>query len=228
MKNEITFPQSTIKFLTTLSKNNNKEWFEKNRDRYNLELLQPAIQTVIDVGEELLKLSPNILAIPKIDKSIFRLHRDVRFSKDKSPYKTNLGLYFWEGKGKKMECPGLYFHLEPKLFFLGAGMYMFSNDQLKKYREVVSNPAKAKELSEITKKILKNKKFQLGGKTFKKTPRGFDPEYKYNDLLLHSGYYLFYESKDFSELTKKDPVQTIFKIFKEIYPLHYWFVKNIV
>lgn len=228
MKNEISFPQSTIKFLTALSKNNNKEWFENNRDRYNLELLQPAIQMVIDLGEELTKLSPNIFAIPKIDKSIFRLHRDVRFSKDKSPYKTNLGLYFWEGKGKKMECSGLYFHLEPKLFFLGAGMYMFSNNQLKKYREVVSNPAKAKELLEITKKILKNKKYQLGGKTYKKIPRGYDPEYSYNELLLHSGYYLFYESKDFSELTKRDIIKTLFNIFSVMHPLHKWFVKNIV
>jgi len=228
MKNEITFPQSTIKFLTALSKNNKKEWFEKNRFRYDYELLQPAIQFVIDLGEELQKLSPNIIAIPKVDKSIFRLHRDVRFSKDKSPYKTNLGLYFWEGKAKKMECSGLYFHIEPKLFFLGAGMYMFTKDQLNKYREVVSNPAKGKELSEITKKILKNKKFQVGGKTYKKIPRGFDPDYPYNNLLLHSGFYVYYESKNFAELTKKDPVLVAYKIFKELYPIHKWFVQNIV
>lgn len=228
MKNEITFPQSPIKFLTALSKNNKKDWFEKNRVRYDFELLQPAIQFVIDLGEELTRLSPNIIAIPKVDKSIFRLHRDVRFSKDKSPYKTNLGLYFWEGKGKKMECSGLYFHIEPKLFFLGAGMYMFTKDQLKKYREAVSNPAKGKELNEISKKLLKNKKFQLGGKTYKKIPRGFDPDYIYNDLLLHSGFYIYYENNGFSELTKKDPVIFAYKIFKEMYPLHKWFVNNIV
>jgi len=228
MKNEISFPQSTIKFLTALSKNNTKEWFEKNRVRYDFEFLQPAIQFVIDLGERLTELSPNIIAIPRIDKSIFRLHRYVRFSKDKSPYKTNLGLYFWEGKGKKMECSGLYFHIEPKLFFLGAGVYMFTKDQLKKYREVVSNPAKAKELTEITKKILKNKKYQLGGRTYKKTPRGFDADYAYNDLLLHSGFYIFYEGKDFSELTKKDPVMVAYIIFKEMYPIHKWFVENIV
>lgn len=228
MKNEITFPQSTIKFLTALSKNNSKVWFEKNRERYDFELLQPAVQFVIDLGEELTKLSPNIIAIPKIDKSIFRLHRDIRFSKDKSPYKTNLGLYFWEGKKKKMECSGLYFHIEPKLFFLGAGMYQFTKEQLGKYREIVSNPAKGKELTEIAKKILKNKNFQLGGKTYKKTPRGFDPDYAYGDLLLHSGFYVYYESKDFSELTKKDPISFSYKIFKELYSVHNWFVENIV
>lgn len=228
MKNEISLPQSTIKFLTVLAKNNNKEWFEKNRIRYDLELLQPAMQFVIDLGEKLTELSPNINAIPKIDKSIFRLYRDVRFSKNKAPFKTNLGLYFWEGRGKKMECSGLYFHIEPKLFFLGAGMYQFTNDQLKKYREIVSDPVKGKELSELVRNLLKNKKFQLGGKTYKKTPRGFDPDYKYNDLLLHSGLYVSYESNDFNELTKTDPVIFSYKIFKELFPVHMWFVENLL
>jgi uncharacterized protein (TIGR02453 family) len=228
MKNEISFPQSTIKFLTALSKNNNKEWFEKNRVRYDFELLQPAIQFVIDLGEKLSELSPNINAIPKIDKSIFRLYRDVRFSKNKAPFKTNLGLYFWEGRGKKMECSGLYFHIEPKLFFLGAGMYQFTNDQLKKYREIVSDPLKGKGLNDLVNKLLMNKKYQLGGKTYKKTPRGFDSEYKYNELLLHSGLYLFYESKKINELTQRDPVTFSYKIFKEMLPLHTWFVENLV
>ncbi|MCU0345210.1 MAG: DUF2461 domain-containing protein [Ignavibacterium sp.] len=228
MKNEISFPQSTINFLTALAKNNNKDWFEKNRVRFDFEFLQPAVQFVIDLGERLTELSPNIIAIPKIDKSIFRLHRDVRFSKNKAPFKTNMGLYFWEGSGKKMECSGLYFHIEPKLFFFGAGMYQFTKDQLIKYRETVSNPAKAKELNDLVKKLLKNKKLQLGGKTYKKTPRGFDPNYAYNELLLHSGFYVYYESKNFSEFSVKDPVSFSFKIFKEMYPIHKWFVDNIV
>jgi uncharacterized protein (TIGR02453 family) len=228
MKNEIAFPQSTIKFLTALSKNNTKEWFEKNRVRYDFEFLHPAVQFVIDLGEKLSDLSPNIYAIPKIDKSIFRLHRDVRFSKNKAPFKTNLGLYFWEGSGKKMECPGYYFHIEPTLFFLGAGMYMFTKDQLKKYREIVFDPVKGKELNEIISKLLKKKSYQLGGKTYKKTPRGFDPNYKYNELLLHSGLYVYYESKNFKELTKKDPADFAFKIFKELSPIHNWLLKNVL
>jgi len=228
MKTEISFPQSTIKFLTALSKNNNKEWFEKNRVRYDFELLQPAVQFVIDLGEKLSELSPNINAIPKIDKSIFRLYRDVRFSKNKAPFKTNLGLYFWEGLGKKMECSGLYFHIEPKFFFLGSGMYQFTKDQLTNYRETVSNPAKGKELNDLVNKLLKNKKYQLGGKTYKKTPRGFDPDYKFNEFLLHSGLYIFYESKNFDELNKKGPVDFSFSVFKDMYPLHKWFVENLV
>lgn len=228
MKKELVFPQSTIKFLTALSKNNSKEWFKKNRARFDFEFLQPAVQFVIDLGEKLTTISPNIYAIPKIDKSIFRLYRDVRFNKNKAPFKTNLGLYFWEGRGKKIECSGFYFHIEPKLFFLGTGMYMFTKDQLKKYREVVSDPVKGKQLRDIVSKLLKKKNFKLGGKTYKKTPRGFDPNYKYNELLLHSGLYIFYESNFFNELIKNNPVEFSFRIFKEMYPLHKWFVENLV
>lgn len=228
MKKELVFPQSTIKFLTALSKNNSKEWFKKNRARFDFEFLQPAVQFVIDLGEKLTTISPNIYAIPKIDKSIFRLYRDVRFNKNKAPFKTNLGLYFWEGRGKKIECSGFYFHIEPKLFFLGTGMYMFTKDQLKKYREVVSDLVKGKQLRDIVSKLLKKKNFKLGGKTYKKTPRGFDPNYKYNELLLHSGLYIFYESNFFNELIKKNPVEFSFRIFKEMYPLHKWFVENLV
>jgi len=228
VKKELVFPQSTIKFLTALSKNNSKEWFKKNRARFDFEFLQPAVQFVIDLGEKLTTISPNIYAIPKIDKSIFRLYRDVRFNKNKAPFKTNLGLYFWEGRGKKIECSGFYFHIEPKLFFLGTGMYMFTKDQLKKYREVVSDPVKGKQLRDIVSKLLKKKNFKLGGKTYKKTPRGFDPNYKYNELLLHSGLYIFYESNFFNELIKKNPVEFSFRIFKEMYPLHKWFVENLV
>ena len=227
MKNEIAFPQSAVKFLAALSKNNNKDWFEKNRVRYDFELLQPAMQFVIDMGEKLNSISPNIHAIPKIDKSIFRLYRDVRFSKNKAPFKTNLGLYFWEGSAKKMECSGLYFHIEPKEFFLGSGMYMFNKEQLRKYREIVSDPTKGKELNDIILKLIKKKNILLGGRTYKKTPRGFDPDYKYNDLLLHSGLYVYYKSEKLTELYTKNPVSISFKIFKELFPLHKWCVTNL-
>ncbi|MBK6913916.1 MAG: DUF2461 domain-containing protein [Ignavibacteriales bacterium] len=221
------FPQNTINFLTKLSKNNSKVWFETNREKFNEDFLSPSLQFVIEMGERLSTLSPNINAIPKIDKSIFRLHRDIRFSKDKSPFKTNLGLYFWEGRGKKMECSGYYFHLEPKMFFVGAGMYMFTKEQLLNYRQIISKPETAKSLAGLISKLINKNNYKLGGKTFKKTPRGFDPDYKYNHLLLHSGLYLSYEKTSFNDLTKNHPVDFVFKIFKDLHPIHKWCVDNI-
>lgn len=223
----MTFPFITAKYLSDLSKNNNRDWFLKNRERFDFEFLQPAVQFVIDIGERIQTFAPNIMAVPKIDKSIFRLHRDVRFRKNKEPYKTNLGLYFWEGRGKRMECSGFYFHIEPNNFFLGAGMYVFSPQQLKKYRDIVYNPEKGSELQSIIKSILRNKNYSIGGKTFKKAPRGYDSDYKYADLLLHSGVYSFYEIDSLNLFHKKNIIDFTYNVFRDMNPLHQWLVNNI-
>jgi uncharacterized protein (TIGR02453 family) len=220
------FPFDAVKFLSKLKRNNNKEWFESHREEFNNFVFEPAQEFVVVLGELLRTIVPDIIAVPKTDKSIFRIHRDIRFSKDKLPYKTNLGLYFWEGSRKKMECSGFYFHIEPGSFFLGSGHYVFTDDQLKKFRNTIYNPDKAKELDSIVKK-LKKKGFGIGGKTYKKVPRGFDPEYPYAEYLLHSGLYAFEESKDLKVLTAENPVKFSFQKYKTMLPLHQWLVRNI-
>ena len=221
------FPKKTAAFLSKLSKNNKREWFETNRDLYNSDFLEPSIQFVVEMGDRLVDLDPEIVAIPKIDKSIFRLHRDVRFSKNKAPYKTNAGLYFWNGKAKKMDSSGLYFHIEPKLYGVGTGIYMFPSHTLKKYRNVVSNPESVKELHKIV-RALEKKGYSIGGKKYKKTPRGYDPNTLYPGYLLYEGIYAWYESKDLSKLNNGKAVNIVFKIFKDMLPLHKWLVKNLL
>ncbi len=218
------FPLKTLNFLKKLSKHNNREWFESHRDEYNSDFLEPALQLVVELGERLPAITPNIQAIPKIDKSIFRLHRDVRFSKDKSPYKTNLGLYFWEGK-KKMDSPGFYFEINTKGFFYGSGIYMPPKEQWKLFRDAVSNPQLGKELDAAVKKILKKGNYSIGGKKYKKVPKGCDVETPYAEYLLYEGLYAFYESENINELTKADAVDFSFKKFKDMLPVHQWLVK---
>ncbi|RPI71510.1 MAG: DUF2461 domain-containing protein [Ignavibacteriales bacterium] len=220
------FPFDAIKFLSKLKRNNNKEWFESHREEFNNNLFEPAQEFVVVLGELLRTFAPGIIAIPKTDKSIFRLHRDVRFSKNKSPYKTNLGLYFWEGERKKMESSGFYFHVEPGYIFFGAGQYTFTNELLKKYRNVVYDPEKGKELDTIVKKLRK-KGYKIGGKTFKKVPRGFDPEYPFSEYLLYLGIYAFEEINDLNLFKKEDPVKLAYKKFKSMLPIHRWLVENI-
>lgn len=227
MKRSTTFPQITLRYLSDLSKNNNKEWFEENRDRFTIELLEPAAQFVVDLGEKLAKINPELQFFPRIDKSIFRFHRDVRFSKNKAPYKTNLGILLWEGSGKKMECSGYYFHLEPGNIFLAAGMYMFTKEQIKVYREKVADPLKGNELNYLLKKIFKNEKYKLGGKTLKRIPKGFDVSPDYVELLLHSGLYIYIDQVSLTDLTKNNLVDFCFGVYKKMSPLHNWLVENI-
>ena len=196
------FPEDAVKFLARLKRNNNRKWFESHKEEFIAFVLEPAQEFVLVLGEMLRAVAPGIIAIPKTDKSIFRLHRDVRFSKNKSPYKTNLGIIWWEGDRKKMECSGFYFHVEPEYFFLGTGQYMFTDELLKKYRQVVYDPDSAKELDTIVKK-LKKKGFELGGKTYKRVPKGFDAEYPFSDYLLYNGIYVYEERSDLKEIRKR-------------------------
>jgi len=228
MKNQLNdYPKKTVTYLKKLSKNNNREWFEANRDKYNSDFLEPCFQFVVEMGDKLHDIDPDTVAIPKIDKSIFRLHRDVRFSKDKTPYKTNAGLYFWNGKMKKMDASGFYFHLEQKLFGVGLGIYTFPPHLLKRYRDIVSSSASSKELHQIV-RSLEKKGYTVGGKKFKKTPKGYDSNTLYPGYLLYDGIYAWYENSNFKKIEGGKAVNFIFKIFKDMLPLHKWLVKRLL
>jgi len=219
------FPLPTLRFLEVLEQNNEKAWFEDHRSDYEEQFLKPAQAFVEKIGKEIHTYNSNFLAIPKIDGSIFRIYRDIRFSKNKQPYKTHLGIFFWEGNGKKLESSGLYFHAEPKNIMIAVGMHMFSKDQIAKYRQIVSDVKRASELSSLFDKI-KKKNFNIGGSTYKKVPRSFDTEYAYADLLLHNGVFAFRES-DLSGLEGVNMVEYLLKIYLDLEPLHTWLIKNI-
>lgn len=224
--NENNFLKETVSFLSKLAKNNNREWFEANKEEYEVKALIPAQHLVMELGDELQKLLPNVVANPKVDKSIFRIHRDVRFSKDKAPYKTHLAILLWEGSRKKMECSGFYFHVEPKLIFLGCGFYFFPPELQNIYRTKLNDDANAKQLFQIV-SDLKKKKYQIGGKFYKKIPKGMDADSPFSELFLHNGLYGFIELKDVKSFYTKDIVKEIMKHFKNFIPLHKWLVKNI-
>jgi len=177
------------------------------------------------MGAKLQKIAPDIQAIPKIDKSIFRLHRDVRFSKDKSPYKTNLGILFWEGTRKKMECPGLYFHIEPNLFMLGAGHYMLPKEVLSIYRDAVVDPELGAELLKAAKKVEKYPDIAIYEESYKRYPKEYDPSTPASKYLLYNGLYAMYRTDDLKEIKEVDIIKYSNDYFKKMLPIHQWLVK---
>ena len=126
--------QSTIKFLKGLKKNNNRDWFEKNRSSYEdaRSDFEGFIQAVIDAHS---KNDPDLKGLVA-KKCMFRINRDIRFSKDKSPYKTNLGASMDKG-GKKSGLAGYYFHLEPGNSFFGGGLWQPAPEGIKKVRQEI-------------------------------------------------------------------------------------------
>lgn len=219
------FVKNTEKFLSRLERNNNREWFEEHRKDYENQFLYPAQEFVLELGSLLSEKCPGITAIPQVDKSIFRLHKDVRFSKGKAPYKTNLGLLFWEGNRKRVECPGFYFHIEPGRLMLGSGIYIFSKELLAKFRTVVSDYSIAKELDSVVKQITSGGRYYIGEKNYKRIPKGYEAGYEYSDYYLYSGFYAGYEVQGLEEIYDKDAAELTLKIFRDFMPLHEWLVK---
>lgn len=218
------FSKETIEFFKKLKKNNTKKWFEAHKKDYETFVMQPSKAFVVAMGDKLRKHVPDIVAIPKINKSLFRINRDTRFSPDKSPYKTNMGIFFWEGNRSRMECPGFYFHLEPNMLLMGVGLYMFPKYLFDTYRNSVVHAKYGKDLAEIVANIQKKKDYQIGGKHYKRVPAGFDPSHPNADLLLHNGIHAGVESSIPEEFHSQKLVNYCWQKFQPLVPLHVWLV----
>jgi uncharacterized protein (TIGR02453 family) len=219
------FTKETVRFFNGLRRNNTREWFGEHRETYDKHVMDPAKAFVVAMGDKLRTAVPKIVAVPMVNKSIFRLNRDTRFSLDPSPYKTNLGLYFWEGTKSRMESPGFYFHLEPPDLFLGSGMYMLPDNLMVKYRRAVVDPKLGKELRKILADLAKRKDYEVGGKHYKRVPAGYDPGHPNAELLKHNGLYAGFEAKIPEEFFSRRLVDFCFERYEPLVPLHRWLVK---
>jgi uncharacterized protein (TIGR02453 family) len=220
------FPKQTVVFYENLLKNNSKEWFEKHRDDYKSSVIEPAQQFVLAMGDRLKILSPAVCADTRINGSgsIFRIYRDTRFSKDKSPYKTYLGILFWEGRRKKTENSGYYFHLEPPKLMLGVGVYMFTKSPLKLYRDAVVHQEYGLTLREAVEGVNAVEKYTLGGKHYKRVPRGYDANHRNAEFLLYNGLHVGIETAIPDELYSGALIDYCFDRFRDMAPVHHWLV----
>ncbi len=186
-----------LKFLQSLAKHNNREWFEKNKGTY-LQAKENFEQLVGKYLEELIKFNPELAGLnPK--KLPFRIYRDVRFSKDKRPYKVNMGAGF-SPNGKLMQEPGYYLHLEPGASFLAGGFYMPEPAQLAKIRQEIDYNG------DRLKKIMSDKTFRKWFKDLsdfdklKTVPKGYPKDHPYLDWLKHK---TFIVSRSFTDTEVK-------------------------
>ena len=167
------FSPALFAFLGELSENNDRAWFTENKTRYERDLREPAIRFILDFGPRLQSISPHFRADPrKSGGSLFRIHRDVRFSTDKSPYKTYTGIQFRHEAGKSAHAPGFYLHLEPKSCFVGVGIWRPDSPTIKAIRQaIVDDPSAWQAASGDTGFA---NMFELRGERLKRVPRGFD------------------------------------------------------
>ena len=191
------FTAATLKFLKDLTDNNDREWFQENKQAYEDKVRTPALAFIEDIAPKLQLIAPRFRAIPKkMGGSLMRVYRDTRFGKDKTPYKTNIGIQFRHEAGKDVHAPGYYLHVENGNFFLGAGIWRPDSTALGKIRDrIIEN---GNEWVSTRENKTFNKNFSLDGDSLKNGPRGYPKDHPLMEDL---------KRKDFiaiNEITKKD------------------------
>ena len=198
---------STIKFLKDLEKNNNREWFQSNKDKY-----ENTLQNIKEVSAEVKeKLSKKDLIE---DAKVFRIYRDVRFSKDKAPYKNNLGVHFTRAT-KKLRG-GYYLHIQPGESFAGGGFWAPSPEDLKRIRDEFAFDTKT------IRRITSGKTFvkyfgTLGGDELKTAPSGYDRNHPGIDLIRKKQFVVMRKFTD-KEVTDKNFVKEVVATFEAMRP----------
>jgi uncharacterized protein (TIGR02453 family) len=172
MKTKAHFSPELFRFLSELRENNNREWFQANKGRYESAVREPVLRFIADFAPLLHTISLYFVADPSpTGGSLFRIYRDVRFSKDKSPYKTQVGVNFWHVEaGKHVHVPGFYLHLEPGGCFAAAGLWHPDAATLKKIRAaIVARPAAWK--------AVRRSGLKIEGGTLARPPKGYNAEH---------------------------------------------------
>lgn len=176
------FTSATFSFLRDLAANNNRDWFNAHKQRYEDTVREPALQFVRDFEPHLESISPHFRADDrKVGGSLFRIYRDVRFSKDKSPYKTYTGVQFRHAAGKDAHAPGFYLHLQPRSLFVGFGIWHPDGPTLGKIRAAIVDDEEG--WRQTMRAPAFTSGFELAGDTLKRAPRGVAADHPLIDDL---------------------------------------------
>lgn len=233
MKNAAYFTPATFKFLRDLKRNNNREWFEKNKPRYEAEVKQPCLRFIAELDAPLKKISAEYVANPKpVGGSLFRIYRDTRFSGDKTPYKTHAGMTFYHQATRaavrgdagnagfgRLDAPVFYLHLEPGQCFIGGGLWHPQPDTVKRVRNfMLSNPASWKK---ATRGAAFRKVFEMDGESLSRPPQGYDPQHELIEDLKRKDF-VATASLTEAQLCAPDAMKTVLKHYAQTAPMIDW------
>jgi uncharacterized protein (TIGR02453 family) len=181
------FSPDLFRFLSELAANNRREWFKANKERYERVALEPALDFIEAFRPLLHEVSPHFLADARpVGGSLFRIYRDVRFSKDKTPYKTHVGIYFRHADADSAAAPGFYLHLEPRNAFAGIGLWHPPRETLARIREALAAEPDRWRRAVGGKRF--RERFELGGESLQRSPRGYDPEHPLIDDIKRTSF----------------------------------------
>jgi uncharacterized protein (TIGR02453 family) len=181
------FSPATFRFLRQLDRNNNRDWFHAHKDAYELHVREPFLALIADLQAPLAKISAHYRADPrKVGGSLFRMHRDTRFSHSKLPYKSWAGARLFHARRREIAAPSFYLHIQPGDCFIGGGLWHPEAHTLKRVREFMAdNPAAWKR---ATRSKAFAAQFEFWGDSLVRPPRGFDPGHELIDDLKRKSF----------------------------------------
>jgi len=183
------FPEDFFDFFNDLKKNNNRDWFGVNKPRYLESVVKPMGEYIVAIGPHLQRISPFYTANPKAHGgSMFRIYRDTRFSKDKTPYKTHAACHFRHEAGRDAHAPGFYLHIETDRISIGGGIWRPPSKQLGQIREFIADNPSAWE--KLTGSAAVRKMDGIQGDSLKRPPRGFNPDARHIEDLKRKSFFL--------------------------------------
>jgi uncharacterized protein (TIGR02453 family) len=211
------FDPSLLGFLDELSQNNERDWFAQNKDRYESLVREPALDFIAAMAPHLDRFAPEFEAVAKkMGGSLMRVFRDTRFGRDKTPYKTNVGIQFRHTQGKDVHAPGYYVHIEPGRHFIGAGMWHPAPNALAGIRDAIVERPKAWKSARDAAAL--RRVYTLDGGALKRPPRGFPSDHPLVEDLKRTDF-IATASFDDEELFRKDFAARIAKRFEAATPL---------
>ncbi len=216
------FPKDALKFLRELKKNNDREWFAEHKERYERNVKDPMMMLLGELAVRLQAFDPEIVIEPK--KAMYRIYRDVRFSSDKSPYKSWIAAAFtYRGFDRKNDA-AFYFHITPEEFGIGGGLYAPLGDSLKNIRKGIDADAAS------LRKVLKAKAFkkhfgELTGEELARVPKGYDKEHPDIDLLKKKQF-LCWNTQPVSLVTETAFLDNLLEHSKAMAPFIRWLVDH--
>jgi uncharacterized protein (TIGR02453 family) len=215
------YPKKSLAFLKELRANNTKEWFELHKHLYTEYILEPNRAFVVEMGEHIQALVPTINAIPKINGSLYRIYRDTRFAKDKTPLKTHSGVIFWQGKGKRTHSSNFYTRFTPETCVIGAGIRLFHPEILSAYRSYIKDEKKAAKLNSIL-SSLKEKGYEISETHYKRLPRGFKSDYPFDELARFNRLVVNKKFSPDKVFYSDELVHRCYSIYEELFELQQW------
>lgn len=176
------FPKDTLEFLCDLADHNTRDWFAANKERYESSFLGPAMAFISAMEKPLRRVAPMLdVKSKKVGGSLMRIYKDTRFSKDKTPYKTNLGIQFRHAAGKDVHAPGIYIHIAEDECFLGAGMWRPDSSAVHSIRAAIQADPQAWKKASTNKRF--RDAFELYDDRLKTAPRGVPKDHPLIDAL---------------------------------------------